>query len=146
MEQGVKAPFNYQCPLKDYSVVQNSHYGAVRRYQIEDKWYNDVHNGVDLIPASPSYSKDIMACASGVIAFNDWNKYGGGRTIWIDHPGGYQSRYCHLAEQPEIKVGEKISIGEVFGKMGMTGKAQGVHLHWGMYLNGQHFDPMYMLK
>ena len=39
-------------------------------------------------------------------------------------------------------IGYKIKIGEKIGSVGMTGRATGPHLHWGIYLEKKPVDPL----
>ena len=39
------------------------------------------------------------------------------------------TRFAHLAEDPPVKIGDKIKKGQKIGTMGKTGFSHGVHLH-----------------
>ncbi|MDE5811487.1 MAG: M23 family metallopeptidase, partial [Muribaculaceae bacterium] len=47
----------------------------------------------------------------------------------IDHGYNYTTRYAHLSEIL-VKPGQKISRGDLIGKVGSTGKSTGSHLHY----------------
>lgn len=66
---------------------------------------------------------------------------GYGNMVTIDHGGGIQTRYAHLAE-PTVSVGEKVSAGSVVGRIGSTGYSTGPHLHFEVLENGDFRDPM----
>ena len=55
-----------------------------------------------------------------------------GNTIVVDHGLGLMSIFAHL-EDIFVEEGQKIKIGEKIGSVGMTGRATGPHLHWGIY-------------
>lgn len=45
-----------------------------------------------------------------------------GRQVWIEHPGGFISRYAHLsAVAPNIAVGQSVEQGQVIGQTGNSG-------------------------
>ena len=52
----------------------------------------------------------------------------GGKTIVIKHKGCC-SVYAHL-DSWCVDVGQKVALGQKIGKMGATGKADGMHLHY----------------
>ncbi len=86
------------------------------------------HNGVDLASV---YGANIYAAAAGevIISKNSgWNG-GYGEYIVIKHDNGTQTVYGHLSET-DVSVGDTVTQGEVIGKMGRTGHATGVHLHF----------------
>ncbi len=85
------------------------------------------HNGVDL---ASSYGANILASASGdvIIARTGWNG-GYGTYVVIKHANGTQTLYGHLSSL-SVSQGDKVSQGQIIGKMGSTGKSTGTHLHF----------------
>lgn len=50
-----------------------------------------------------------------------------GRQVWIEHPGGFVSRYAHLSGIPEsVRIGERVVQGQVVGYAGNSGTSAGV--------------------
>ena len=89
------------------------------------------HRGLDY---APKEGTRIPAVADGTIQTNKWSRVLGwvvvqsawdhikGRTVFIG--------YCHLQEQPKLKVGDRVKEGQTIGKVGNTGSAsKGAHLH-----------------
>ena len=66
---------------------------------------------------------------------------GGGRTVKVRHPNGYETEYLHLSSI-SVRAGARIGQGELVGRVGMTGLATGVHLHYGMKKNGGYVNPV----
>lgn len=96
-----------------------------------------MHSGVDL--AAPAGTA-IKAPSAGVVTFAQW--YGGyGLFVVVDHGGGMETRYGHLA-QVAVAPGQAVKPGEVLGYVGSTGLSTGPHLHYEMRLNGQALDPL----
>ena len=61
-----------------------------------------------------------------------------GRQVWIDHGGGFVSRYAHLLEvAPDLEIGDEVVAGQIIGSVGNSGTPEGVrdadapvHLHF----------------
>jgi len=86
------------------------------------------HNAVDL---SSSYGTPILAAADGTVIVarsGGWNG-GYGSYIVISHPNGTQTLYAHLSSVG-VEVGDQVNQGQTIGKMGQTGDATGVHVHF----------------
>jgi murein DD-endopeptidase MepM/ murein hydrolase activator NlpD len=65
--------------------------------------------------------------------------------VEINHGGGLATRYGHLSEI-DVKVGDKIHIGQVIGKIGSTGRSTGPHLHYETRVNGEAVNPQKFLR
>ena len=97
------------------------------------------HTGVDY--AAPM-GTDVHSVADGEVIFAGWNG-GGGNTIKIRHSGGLQTGYMHLKSFAKgIKVGSRVSQGQVIGYVGSTGTSTGPHLDYRMWQNGTPIDPL----
>lgn len=97
------------------------------------------HKGVDM--AAPSGTR-VKASGDATVSFVG-RKGGYGNVIVLKHQQGISTVYGHLSRfAPGLRVGKKVSQGEIIGFVGMTGVATGPHLHYEFLLNGQHRDPM----
>lgn len=86
------------------------------------------HTGIDYanVKGTP-----VKASASGKVA-KVGEDAGNGKHIVLTHTIGgkvYKTLYAHLDKTP-VKVGQTVKSGEEIGKMGMTGRATGTHLHF----------------
>ena len=64
-----------------------------------------------------------------------------GNTVIIDHGMGVQSLYAHLSSM-SVNVGDMVEKAQEIGRSGMTGMAQGDHLHFTQLVNGQMVNPV----
>jgi murein DD-endopeptidase MepM/ murein hydrolase activator NlpD len=94
------------------------------------------HSGMDI--AAPTGTPVKAPLPGRVIDVGDYFFNGG--TVWLDHGGGLLSMYCHLSHM-DCKIGDRLDAGEVFCKVGATGRVTGPHLHWSVMLNRAMVDP-----
>jgi len=94
------------------------------------------HEGIDL--AAPA-GTPVWATADGtvVVAGKDGSY---GKTVLIDHGGGYRTRYAHL-KKIETKQGKRVERGDTIGRVGKSGNASGAHLHYEVLRNGVPVNP-----
>lgn len=103
------------------------------------RWPVENHKvtGYDYLPSSNHLGIDLggemgdpaKAADNGVVVYAGWNDWGYGNMVVIDHGSGWQSLYAHLAEV-NVVCGQEVYSGDVIGKIGDTGEAEGVHLHF----------------
>jgi len=94
------------------------------------------HSGLDIAVARGT---SLKATAQGrILAVDDY--FFNGKTVFVDHGNGLISMYCHL-DRIDVQTGDTVAKGQHLGLSGMTGRASGPHLHWGVILNGVMVDP-----
>ncbi len=81
----------------------------------------------------------VEAALPGIVILTG-DHYYAGNSVYVDSGGGVISHYFHL-KSIAVKEGERIAAGQVVGESGMTGRATGPHLHFGLSLSGQMVDP-----
>lgn len=97
------------------------------------------HKGIDY--GAPIGTK-VKATADGIVAFVG-NQGGYGKVIVLRHRDRYTTLYGHLSRfATGLKVGSRISQGEVIGYVGATGLATGPHLHYEFRVHGVHKNPL----
>jgi murein DD-endopeptidase MepM/ murein hydrolase activator NlpD len=94
------------------------------------------HYGVDV--AVP-IGTPVHAPEGGIIALAEPDLYFTGGTIIVDHGHGLSSMVVHLSKLL-VKPGDRVQRGQVIALSGMTGRATGPHVHWGVYWFGAHVD------
>ena len=101
--------------------------------------YAHFHQGLDI--ANSMYTP-IHAAGNGTVIFSGWSNSGYGFCVQIDHGNGLVTLYGHMAQQPSVTVGEKVTAGELIGKMGSTGASTGPHTHFAVQKNGVWVNPL----
>jgi len=117
------------------------------------------HDGVDL--GAPRGTR-IRAAADGTVIVamcnastkncdkdGSWKVQGCGWYVDIQHAGGVVTRYCHMVTKPYVKVGQKVSRGEVLGRVGSSGNSSGPHLHFEVHVppkDGAEAEPVNPVK
>lgn len=98
------------------------------------------HTGIDI---GGTESSPIYAVADGKVeSVGSDPDYG--NTVVIDH-GVYETMYAHLS-QIDVEAGDRVSAGDVIGKMGSTGVSTGPHLHFEIRIEGEHINPLKILS
>jgi murein DD-endopeptidase MepM/ murein hydrolase activator NlpD len=100
-----------------------------------------MHTGLDFRSAM---GDPVRATANGTVATAGWSG-GYGNMVEIDHGNGFATRYGHMSAI-EVKVGQKIQIGQVIGRVGSTGRSTGPHLHYETRIDGEAVDPQKFLR
>lgn len=104
------------------------------------RFFNDQprnpHSGIDWAAPTGTPIKNPTPGTVAVVGDFFFN----GKTVLIDHGGGFVSMMCHLSEIL-VTEGQRLARGEVIGKVGTTGRSTGPHLHWTVSLNGVRTDP-----
>ncbi len=126
--------FFLKSPLK-FEPRITSRFSTSRQHPILG--YARAHNGVDYYAPAGA---PVGSVAPGVVTLAGWTT-GGGRTVKVRHPNGYETEYLHLSAI-SVKAGARIGQGDLVGRVGMTGLATGVHLHYGLKKNGSYVNPV----
>ena len=129
---------DYHSPV-DYDIVLAGNFGEPRPWHF--------HGGIDVKTGNVE-GKDIFSIGDGYISRITVNKYGFGNAIYVSHPDGNTSVYCHLkrfADQYEALFertgrGDTLDFhypegelpvkgGDLIAISGNTGHSTGPHLH-----------------
>ncbi|MBM3807159.1 MAG: M23 family metallopeptidase [Acidimicrobiia bacterium] len=126
--------FFLKSPLK-FEPRITSRFSSSRKHPILG--YARAHNGVDYYAPAGA---PVGAVAPGVVTLAGWTS-GGGRTVKVRHNNGYETEYLHLSAI-SVRAGARVGQGELVGRVGQTGLATGVHLHYGMKKHGRYVNPV----
>ncbi|NOS92168.1 MAG: M23 family metallopeptidase [Cyclobacteriaceae bacterium] len=98
-----------------------------------------MHTGVDF---AASIGTPIYATADGVIDRLEVSFSGYGKVLEIDHGFGYRTRFAHM-HGFEVRFGQKVKRGDLIGYVGDTGLSTAPHLHYEVFVNGVHVNPIH---
>lgn len=112
-------------------------FGSQRIYRGEPGAY---HSGLDLAPGGSGAT--FVAPADGVVILAAEKPFTlEGNLLMLDHGMGLNSAFLHCS-QILVKEGDHVKQGQIIGRIGMTGRATGPHLHWSIKWNEARLDPL----
>jgi len=94
------------------------------------------HAGVDI--AAPAGTA-VLAAGCGTVT-SARSRSGYGNIVCIRHSSAFSTCYAHLASMA-VSKGAAVAVGQVIGRVGMTGRTSGPHLHFETRVNGRAQDP-----
>ncbi|MEU1181804.1 M23 family metallopeptidase [Streptomyces sp. NPDC005820] len=126
----------YTLPTSSYTLTAT--FGQAGAY-----WSSGYHTGLDF--AAPTGTL-IKAVHSGTITEAGWAGSYGYRTI-LTLDDGTELWFCHQSSI-NVSAGQKVSTGDVIGRVGATGNVTGAHLHLEVHPDGaaNGIDPMAWLQ
>jgi murein DD-endopeptidase MepM/ murein hydrolase activator NlpD len=110
--------------------------GVITQYPT---WY---HMAVDIANRE---GPGIASAQSGTVVVVQYLKYGYGHHVIVDHGNGLQTLYGHMTDI-YVQSGDKVSRGQIIGRMGSTGRSTGTHLHFEVRESGRLVNPLPYLK
>jgi len=117
----------------------------------------EFHRGLDMAAPEGSYIRSWWA--GRVVEVSDKGACG---TSVVIESGEWEHVYCHMqghvgrdgsgrymidrAGGVQIWEGQQVPVGTRIGRVGMTGRTTGPHLHWGLKYTKQLVDPALVLR
>lgn len=100
--------------------------------------HNPYHEGIDL---RGRRGAEIIASHSGTVVYVGSGFSGYGKMVLIEHNADWASLYAHL-DKIQVREGQTVELGQQVGKMGRTGRATGVHLHFEILYRKKPINPL----
>ena len=145
------------CAIQSY--LDTDPTAGVRDYRCGGRTY-DAHNGIDFRLHGMTQQRagvNILAAAPGTVARvrdgvpdRSIRAPGAvpvagqecGNGVVIDHGGGWQSQYCHMANGSiAVRPGQPVAAGAVLGRVGLSGFTEFPHLHFSVREADRIVDP-----
>jgi murein DD-endopeptidase MepM/ murein hydrolase activator NlpD len=98
------------------------------------------HMGVDFRGRT---GEPVHAANDGIVALTG-DLYYSGNSVFLDHGAGLVTAYLHLSETL-VAPGDTVMKGQLIGRVGMTGRVTGPHLHWIAKYGRISVDPLSLL-
>lgn len=127
----------YSLPMNNASVIKDYSIKELQYNQTLNRW--EAHLSVDLM----SLDASVMAICDGTVISVE-NDFLMGNIIKVEHSDGLVSVYASLEDNVLVKVGDSVTSGQVIGYAGNSASsesADGMHLDFAMFLNGEEVDP-----
>ena len=140
-----------------YDVIKQLHIGFPRDYIALSRGFTSSHRGIDMCWSSRYGGANAPVYAPGdgeVVALDDgwgntwsYDKSNWGNYIKIKHADGIYTLMAHLLKGSLlVKVGDKVTRGQMIAKMNNSGASNGSHVHFELYLGGKgtsyRVDPL----
>lgn len=125
--------FFLKAPLKFVNIT--SHFTKNRFHPVQLIW--KAHKGTDY--AAPT-GTPIMTTAAGVVEQAGFTT-GNGNFVKVKHDKTYSTQYLHMSKIL-VKRGQRVTQGQIIGKVGSTGLATGPHVCYRFWMNGVQVDAL----
>jgi murein DD-endopeptidase MepM/ murein hydrolase activator NlpD len=122
-----------KAPLK-FSRI-SSRFSPRRFHPVQGRW--KAHNGTDY--AAP-HGTPIMTTANGVVERTGYTA-GNGNFVKVRHNSTYSTQYLHMSKIL-VRKGQRVSQGDIIGRVGSTGLATGPHVCYRFWKNGVQVDAL----
>ncbi|WP_447038757.1 M23 family metallopeptidase [Streptomyces sp. DSM 118878] len=134
-ERLAKLAKSFAIPTSSYTLT--SHFG-----DSGSMWSSGQHTGLDF--AAPT-GTPLKAVHTGTVKEAGWAGAYGYRTV-LELDDGTEIWYCHQSSM-NVSAGQKVSTGDVIGRVGATGNVTGPHLHMEVHTAaGANIDPLAWLQ
>jgi len=128
-----------QAMVRPASGRLSGRFGAQRVYRGTPGAY---HTGLDIAARTGT---PIYAPADGVVVLAAAAPFTlEGKLLLVDHGMGLSSAFLHCSAHT-VREGEAVQQGQPIAVVGMTGRATGPHLHWGLRWHTARLDPLLFL-
>jgi hypothetical protein len=121
---------------------------------------NDGHRGTDIAlydHITMEQGINVLAAANGTVAATrdgmpdilitdpnapDVTGRACGNAVIVNHPNGWQTRYCHLKRGSlRVKLGMAVTTDTLLGQVGLSGSTEFPHLHISVFKDNVLVDP-----
>ena len=125
-------------PMKNATIAKDYSGSELQYNDTLKQW--EIHKAIDFVATE---DLNVYAVADGTIS-KVYTNYLEGTVIEISHANGLISIYKSLDKDTKMAVGDKVSAGQVIGKIAESMAQEvntGAHLHFEMTKNGVKVNP-----
>ena len=126
----LKSPLRYYYITSPYGMRTNKKTGVTR-----------FHHGVDL---ASTWNAELRPSASGIVSFAGRNG-SFGNVVRVRHAHNIETVYAHLSSI-NVVTGDFVTEDIVLGKVGNSGRSNGMHLHYEILINEKSINPALFFK
>ncbi|MDP6218258.1 MAG: M23 family metallopeptidase [Alphaproteobacteria bacterium] len=126
----LKSPLRYYYITSPYGMRTNKKTGVTR-----------FHHGVDL---ASTWNAELRPSASGIVSFAGRNG-SFGKVVRVRHAHNIETVYAHRSSI-NVATGDFVTEDIVLGKVGTTGRSDGMHLHYEILINDKSINPALFFK
>mgnify|MGYP001028098757 CR=1 FL=1 len=126
----LRSPLRYYYITSPYGMRTNKKTGVTR-----------FHHGVDL---ASTWNAELRPSASGIVSFAGRNG-SFGNVVRVRHAHNIETVYAHLSSI-NVATGDFVTEDIVLGKVGNTGRSDGMHLHYEILINDKSINPALFFK
>jgi len=98
-----------------------------------------MHTGMDF---SAPEGTPVFATGNATVKEVKRSRRGYGYHVVLDHGFNYETLYAHMSKISVFR-GQSVKRGEIIGYVGDTGSSTAPHLHYEVWKNGGHVNPIY---
>jgi murein DD-endopeptidase MepM/ murein hydrolase activator NlpD len=99
-----------------------------------------IHQGLDI---GGRHGQPVLAAASGRVIYSAGMR-GYGKTIILEHEGGYRSLYAHNSDLL-VDSGDQVAPGDPIAVLGRTGNATAEHCHFEVRRDRMPVNPQLLI-
>jgi murein DD-endopeptidase MepM/ murein hydrolase activator NlpD len=96
-----------------------------------------LHTGIDF---AMKIGNPVYATGDGVVESVNFEFFGYGTSVVIDHGFGYKTLYAHLSSV-NVREGMEVKRGDCIAATGNSGRSSGSHLHYEVIYKGAKVNP-----
>ncbi|MBI2386549.1 MAG: M23 family metallopeptidase [Elusimicrobia bacterium] len=104
------------------------------------RWHK-AHEGIDI---AADTGEPVYASAAGEVLYANDRMRGYGNVVILRHDSQVTTLYAHN-DSLKVKLGEKVTQGQVIALLGSTGRSTGPHIHFEMRRARTALDPRKVL-
>ena len=101
----------------------------------------EFHQGIDLSAKSHGCGELVYSTGKGRVQEVNFNFFGYGTEVVVEHGFGYMTRYAHLS-RTLVRRGDMVLRGQQIAEMGNTGKSTAPHLHYEVMYKQKRVNPL----